>query len=41
LRHRTENIPPSARDRLKLIWLDTVDDAVTATIGLGNTQNEE
>lgn len=28
-----DEIPPSARDRLKFIWLETVDDAVAATIG--------
>ena len=27
-----DDIPPSARERLRFIWLDTVDDAVTATI---------
>ena len=30
-----DDIPQSARDRLRFIWLDTVDDAVAATIGLG------
>ena len=29
-----DDIPPSAKERLKFIWLDTVDDAVAATIGL-------
>ncbi len=28
-----DDIPPSARDRLKFIWLETVDDAIEATIG--------
>jgi len=27
-----DDIPPSARDRLKFVWLETVDDAVAATI---------
>ena len=27
-----DEIPPSARDRLKFIWLETVDDAVAATL---------
>ena len=30
-----DDIPPSARDRLRFVWLDTVDDAVAATIGHG------
>jgi ATP-dependent Lon protease len=30
-----DDIPPSARDRLRFIWLETVDDAIAATIGLG------
>jgi ATP-dependent Lon protease len=29
-----DDIPQTARDRLRFIWLDTVDDALTATIGL-------
>ena len=29
-----DDIPPSARDKLRFIWLDTVDDAVAATIGM-------
>jgi ATP-dependent Lon protease len=29
-----DDIPPSARERLKFVWLETVDDAVAATIGL-------
>jgi ATP-dependent Lon protease len=29
-----DDIPPSARDRLRFIWLETVDDAIAATIGL-------
>jgi ATP-dependent Lon protease len=32
-----DDIPPSARDRLKFVWLETVDDAVAATIGEGIT----
>ncbi len=28
-----DDIPPSARERLKFVWLDTVDDAVLAAIG--------
>jgi len=28
-----DDIPPSARDRLTFIWLETVDDAIAATIG--------
>jgi ATP-dependent Lon protease len=27
-----DDIPPSARDRLKFVWLETVDDAVAATL---------
>jgi ATP-dependent Lon protease len=30
-----DDIPSSARDRLRFVWLDTVDDAIAATIGLG------
>ena len=30
-----DDIPSSVRDRLKFVWLETVDDAVAATIGLG------
>jgi len=29
-----EDIPPSARERLRFVWLETVDDAVAATIDL-------
>ncbi len=29
-----EEIPASARKRLRFVWLDTVDDALGATIGL-------
>jgi len=29
-----DDIPPSARDKLRFIWLDTVDDAIAATIGM-------
>jgi ATP-dependent Lon protease len=32
-----DDIPPSARDRLRFIWLETVDDAIAATIGLGTS----
>ena len=32
-----DDIPPSARDRLKFVWLETVDDAVAATIGTGTS----
>jgi ATP-dependent Lon protease len=28
-----DDIPPSARERLRFVWLETVDDAVAATIG--------
>jgi ATP-dependent Lon protease len=28
-----EDIPPSARERLRFVWLETVDDALAATIG--------
>jgi ATP-dependent Lon protease len=28
-----DDIPPSARDRLRFVWLETVDDAIAATIG--------
>ena len=30
-----DDIPSSVRDRLKFVWLETVDDAVAATIGMG------
>jgi ATP-dependent Lon protease len=30
-----DDIPSSARDRLRFVWLETVDDAIAATIGLG------
>ncbi len=33
-RRDLDDIPPSAQQRLRFIWLDTVDDAVAATIGL-------
>ena len=32
-RRDLEDIPPSAQQRLQFIWLDTVDDAIAATIG--------
>ena len=32
-RRDLDDIPPSARDRLRFVWLETVDDAVAATIG--------
>ena len=28
-----DDIPPTARDRLRFVWLETVDDALAATIG--------
>ncbi len=28
-----DDIQPNARDRLKFVWLETIDDAVMATIG--------
>jgi ATP-dependent Lon protease len=28
-----DDIPPSARDRLRFVWLETADDAIAATIG--------
>ncbi|MDR3531136.1 MAG: endopeptidase La [Rhodopila sp.] len=28
-----DDIPPSARERLRFVWLETVDDAIAATIG--------
>ena len=34
-----EDIPPSARDRLRFVWLDTVDDALAATIGPSAVSN--
>ena len=34
-RRDLDDIPPSARDRLRFVWLETVDDAVAATIGQG------
>ncbi len=30
-----DDIPPSARDRLRFVWLETVDDAIASTIGFG------
>ncbi len=30
-----DDIPPSARNRLTFVWLETIDDAVAATIGAG------
>jgi ATP-dependent Lon protease len=36
-RRDLEDIPQSARDRLKFIWLETIEDAVTATIGTGGS----
>nr|WP_294526243.1 endopeptidase La [uncultured Rhodopila sp.] len=32
-----DDIPRSVRDRLKFVWLETVDDAVAATIGTGTS----
>ena len=32
-----DDIPTSVRNHLKFVWLETVDDAVAATIGLGTT----
>jgi ATP-dependent Lon protease len=32
-----DDIPASVRTRLRFVWLETVDDAVAATIGLGTT----
>ncbi len=32
-RRDLDDIPPSARQRLRFVWLDTVDDALAATIG--------
>ena len=34
-RRDLQDIPQSARDRLRFVWLDTIDDAVAATIGAG------
>jgi ATP-dependent Lon protease len=34
-RRDLEDIPQSARDRLKFVWLESIDDAVAATIGDG------
>jgi ATP-dependent Lon protease len=31
-----DDIPPSARERLRFVWLETVDDAIAATIRLEN-----
>jgi ATP-dependent Lon protease len=31
-----EDIPPSAKERLRFVWLETVDDAMAATIGRNN-----
>jgi ATP-dependent Lon protease len=30
-----DDIPPSARDRLRFVWLNTVGDALAATLALG------
>ncbi|HBK08341.1 MAG TPA: endopeptidase La [Acetobacteraceae bacterium] len=30
-----DDIPPGARERLRFVWLETVDDAIAATIGQG------
>jgi ATP-dependent Lon protease len=30
-----EDIPPSARERLRFVWLETVEDAVAATLVTG------
>jgi ATP-dependent Lon protease len=34
-RRDLDDIPQSARDRLRFVWLETIDDAVAATIGTG------
>jgi ATP-dependent Lon protease len=34
-----DDIPPSARERLRFVWLETVDDAIAATIGQAAKQN--
>jgi ATP-dependent Lon protease len=31
-----DDIPSSARERLRFVWIDTVDDAIAATIGTGS-----
>ena len=36
-RRDLDDIPQSARDRLRFVWLKTVDDAVAATIGTENS----
>ena len=33
-----DDIPPGARDRLRLVWLDTVDDALAAGIGAATVE---
>jgi ATP-dependent Lon protease len=33
-----DDIPPGARDRLRFIWLDTVDDALAASIGAATAE---
>lgn len=34
-RRDLDDIPQSARDRLRFVWMETIDDAVAATIGTG------
>ena len=37
-RRDLDDIPPSARNRLQFVWLETLDDAVAATIGPGEAE---
>jgi ATP-dependent Lon protease len=30
-----DDIPPSARERMEFVWIETIDDAIAATIGTG------
>ena len=33
-----DDIPPSARDKLRFVWLETVDDAVQAALTAGEDE---
>ncbi len=36
-----EDIPPSARDKLRFVWLETVGDALAATLGMGDAGEDQ
>ena len=36
-----DDIPASARDRLRFVWLETVDDAMAATLGMGDAGEDQ